>query len=1576
VQVAVRDAVGRTATYFAGAVTVTIGTNPGGGTLSGTTTVNAVAGVATFATLSIDKTGTGYTLAAQALGLPEAPSAAFAITAGAPAQLAFAVQPRATEAGAAIAPAVQVAAQDALGNTVPGFTGNVTVAITAGTGTGGATLSGVTAVNAVAGVATFSTLTIDLIGTQASGTGYTLSAVATGLVAATSDPFDVASGSASRLVFTVQPSGTSAGAHIAPPVQVTARDASGNPVSGFTGNVTVAIGTNPAGGTLSGTTTVPAVHGVATFSTLSVDHPGGGYTLLATAIGLTSGASSGFAIAAGPAARLEFTAQPGTTTTGAAITPAVQITARDALGNTATGFNGNVTVAIATNPAGGTLAGTTTVAANAGVAAFPGLSIDLVGSGYQLSATAAHVTSATSAAFAIIASTPVQLAFTIQPATSAAGATITPAVQVIARDFSGQTATGFTGDVTVEITEPTGVALLGTTTATAVGGVATFSDLHVDKSGTGYELTATAGGLTAATSASFDITAGAATQLVITVQPSTATARATITPQVEVTARDALGNTADGFTGNVTVAIGTNPAGGTLSGTTTLAAAVGVASFATLTIDQAGNGYTLTASAPGLPPVTTTPFDITAAGAGTHLVFSVQPGTTPTGTPITPAVQVSAKDALGNTVTGFSGDVTLTITAGTGSGGARLSGATTVAAVAGVASFSTLSIDKSGTGYKLSATAAGLSGATSAAFAITTGAAARLVFTVQPVSTTAGSSITPAVRVTARDAQGNTADTFTGTVSVAIAANPGGGTLSGTKAVAAAAGVATFAGLSIDKAGSGYTLTATTTGVAGATSAAFTITPGPATQLAFTLQPSTTTAGTGIAPAVEVTARDARGNTVPGFTGNVTLAIGTNPGGGTLSGTTTVALASGVARFPGLGIDKSGTGYTLTATGGGLSAGASAPFDVLAGPATHLAFTVPPVTTTAGATIRPAVRVSALDALGNTAPGFAGNVTVAIGTNPAGGTLSGTRTFAGVGGVATFPGLSIDSAGSGFTLTASAAGLPVATSAAFTIIPSEPTQLFFTVQPTDTVNTVTAGGVITPAVQVRVRDASGQTVTSFTGNVTVTITAGTGTSGATLLGTTTVAAVGGVAGFADLKINLAGTGYRLTAAAGGLPAVTSAFFNVIAGTPTQLVFTVQPSTATARATITPQVEVTARDALGNTADGFTANVTLGITVGTGTSGATLSGTTTAAPEPPVVGVAAFSSLSIDKSGSGYTLTATATGLASATSAPFDISATRATQLAFTVQPTSRTAGATIAPAVQVTARNAAGLTATNFTGNVTLTVATGTGTSDATLSGTKTVAAIAGVATFSSLSIDRSGTGYRLSGTASGLAGATSNAFTINAGAPSQLAFTHQPDSTVVTATITPQVQVTVRDALGNPVKTFTGNVTVAIGAGANPGSGTLSGTTTVAAVAGVASFNDLRIDRIGVGYRLEATAGGVSPATSNAFTIAAGPATLLVFSVQPSSATAGASIKPNVRVAAFDALGNAATSFGGNVTVAIAAGTGSGGATLSGTTTVPAVNGVAQFGDLKIDLLGSGYRLTATAGGLAGVSSTVFDIN
>src|SRR5206468_9007744 len=111
--------------------------------------------------------------------------------------------------------------------------------------------------------------------------------------------------------------------------------------------------------------------------------------------------------------------------------------------------------------------------------------------------------------------------------------------------------------------------------------------------------------------------------------------------------------------------------------------------------------------------------------------------------------------------------------------------------------------------------------------------------------------------------------------------------------------------------GTGYTLTAT--GAGSTTSTAFNVTAGSAATLVFTVQPTSTVAGGSITPAVEVTARDANGNTATGFTGNVTLAIGTNPSGGVLSGTATHAATGGVATFAGLSIDKTGTGYTLTA---------------------------------------------------------------------------------------------------------------------------------------------------------------------------------------------------------------------------------------------------------------------------------------------------------------------------------------------------------------------------------------------------------------------------------------------------------------------------------------------------------------------------------------------------------------------------------------------------------------------------------------------------------------------------------------
>jgi len=83
-------------------------------------------------------------------------------------------------------------------------------------------------------------------------------------------------GPAAKVVFTVQPSNAVAGGVITPAVQVAIQDAQGNTVTTATTSITVAIGTNPASGTLSGTTTVAAVSGVATFSNLSLNPAGTG----------------------------------------------------------------------------------------------------------------------------------------------------------------------------------------------------------------------------------------------------------------------------------------------------------------------------------------------------------------------------------------------------------------------------------------------------------------------------------------------------------------------------------------------------------------------------------------------------------------------------------------------------------------------------------------------------------------------------------------------------------------------------------------------------------------------------------------------------------------------------------------------------------------------------------------------------------------------------------------------------------------------------------------------------------------------------------------------------------------------------------------------------------------------------------------------------------------------------------------------------------------------------------------------------------------------------------------------------
>jgi hypothetical protein len=316
-----------------------------------------------------------------------------------------------------------------------------------------------------------------------------------------------------------------------------------------------------------------------------------------------------------------------------------------------------------------------------------------------------------------------------------------------------------------------------------------------------------------------------------------------------------------------------------------------------------------------------------------------------------------------------------------------------------------------------------------------------------------------------------------------------------------------------------------------------------------------------------------------------------------------------------------------------------------------------------------------------------------------------------------------------------------------------PAKLSYSAQP----GTAKAGQILGAGIHIVVQDIQGNTVTSATNSVTMQITSGTGTSGAVLSGTLTRTSVGGVLDFSDLKINKVGTGYTLTATSAGLPDAITDAFDIEYDSPVKLAFGVQASDIIAGHVMIPEVTLRVEDAQGNLVPTATNQVTVGVTPGTGGGGSGGGGTQAA-----LNGVATFS-VSVNKAGSGYTLTASSSALVSAVSTSFSVTPGPPSQLGFVVQPSDATAWAAITPPVQVVVLDAVGNTVTASAIGISVAITSGTGTSGAILSGTLTRAASSGIASFDDVTIDLTGTGYTLTATASALPSAASNQFAVGA---------------------------------------------------------------------------------------------------------------------------------------------------------------------------------------------------------------------
>jgi streptogramin lyase len=212
------------------------------------------------------------------------------------------------------------------------------------------------------------------------------------------------------------------------------------------------------------------------------------------------------------------------------------------------------------------------------------------------------------------------------------------------------------------------------------------------------------------------------------------------------------------------------------------------------------------------------------------------------------------------------------------------------------------------------------------AIGVATLTANQLVVTAQPpASVTAGSGF--GLTVTAENSSGNPITSFDGTVTVALASNPGGATLGGTLTATASDGVATFSGLTLTTAASGYTLDVSASGLGAGASNAITVIPAAASQVVITTEPPSTvkvSAAFGLQASIE----DQYGNVVTTDTNTVKVAFANNPTGATLSGTLSVAASQGIATFSGLEINKTGTGYTLQVTSSGLSPATSTAINV------------------------------------------------------------------------------------------------------------------------------------------------------------------------------------------------------------------------------------------------------------------------------------------------------------------------------------------------------------------------------------------------------------------------------------------------------------------------------------------------------------------------------------------------------------------------------------------------------------------------------------------------------------------------
>jgi hypothetical protein len=328
------------------------------------------------------------------------------------------------------------------------------------------------------------------------------------------------------------------------------------------------------------------VNGVATFNNVQVSGAGAGFTLLASATGLTSATSHAFNVASNIVSTVTATngdGQSGTVNTAAgnalvlsvkdASNSAIQAasiswTARHgtvlSASETFTDTNGETSITIDYS----TVAGTDTITATS--------------------------INGKSASFVVTAlpGAPVKLAFVVPSGaanysgTPSAPIVVPTTLQVAVQDVFGNTVTTSTAPISLSLNGGVGAQLLNAPTTHPPAGVANLDQAKIDKVGN-YTVTATSSGLTSATSITINISFGAVGGVEFITKTGTGTAGVAVTPAIQVKVTDSDGNLVLAPV-PVTLSISFRSQGaGTMTGTLTVNSSNGIATFSDIAFTEA-----------------------------------------------------------------------------------------------------------------------------------------------------------------------------------------------------------------------------------------------------------------------------------------------------------------------------------------------------------------------------------------------------------------------------------------------------------------------------------------------------------------------------------------------------------------------------------------------------------------------------------------------------------------------------------------------------------------------------------------------------------------------------------------------------------------------------------------------------------------------------------------------------------------------------------------------------------------------------------------------------------------------------